>query len=850
MPTAEQADTSPTDADLAATALAKKERAALRRFAPIDPDLVCRVIAHGDHGDGPDAFFLATDALARRFQNMVEDELRIASARRAPVFGTHRVTGAEGKRPYETTVFDLEGPAVGSCTCPDFLRSGLGLCKHLFAALRHAFARPNAATAVRRAQGDVPVLRWDWRRPAGAETDPVLAVAVARMSAEAETCADALGVWHTHLAAADTPATRLRALNEIEALLACYPGLSFDPAYRAVLAEEIALATRRVAAEAAAERALSFEATLLRPLYPYQREGIATALRAGRFLLADDMGLGKTTQATAFGHLLYVSGAASRGLIVCPASLRPQWEREWQSVSDVPITRVDGPEPERRRIYERAAEGFLLIGYETLLRDLDAIRAFAPDVVMVDEGQRIKNYATATANAVKALTPQFRLLLTGTPLENRLEELASLLDWIDDRTLAPKWRLASDYGAEGGMKNLGALRSRLAPRVLRRVRREVASQLPPRTDTRIPIAMTAEQLARHDEANQPIARLMQTAERRPLTPAEFLKLMTLFQSQRVLANGVAQADFEAIWPTLADTAPTAEVLARLCSPKLGELRRLVDDLVLEQGRTIIVFSQWKRMLRLAHWAIGDLLAAAGLRATFFTGDESKVARERAVRDLHDDPAVKVMFLTDAGGVGLNLQEAATACIHLELPWNPAVLEQRTSRIYRLGQREPVDIYHLVSEGCIESRIARLIANKRAVFDAVFQADTDEVTFEGSASFLDTARSLIEVEDAAAAPASRADEPHPEAPLSVVSPSASEPAALAPEAAPAPSTDPAAVPSIDTAALSMLFASMRISRGASGEVRLEAPPEAAGALAAVFEGLAGMLRAGVATSAAG
>src|SRR6476620_5318045 len=99
------------------------------------------------------------------------------------------------------------------------------------------------------------------------------------------------------------------------------------------------------------------------------------------------------------------------------------------------------------------------------------------------------------------------------------------------------------------------------------------------------------------------------------------------------------------------------------------------------------------MLRLAEWAVRDLLAEAGQRAVFFTGAESHKQRERAIVDLHDDPAVSVMFLSDAGGVGLNLQRAATCCINLELPWNPAVLEQRIGRIHRLGQTQPIDVYN-------------------------------------------------------------------------------------------------------------------------------------------------------------
>src|SRR5262249_5473760 len=153
-------------------------------------------------------------------------------------------------------------------------------------------------------------------------------------------------------------------------------------------------------------------------------------------------------------------------------------------------------------------------------------------------------------------------------------------------------------------------------------------------------------------------------------------------------------------------------LRGLFTPKLSELRDLIENLVLTQGRKVVVFSQWKRMLRLAEWATRDLLAGGGLRAKYFTGDESQSRRTQNVVDFHDDPSTRVLFATDAGGVGLNLQRAASACIHLDLPWNPAVLEQRSGRIHRLGQTSPVEIYALVSSTGLESRIESIVADKK------------------------------------------------------------------------------------------------------------------------------------------
>ena len=263
--------------------------------------------------------------------------------------------------------------------------------------------------------------------------------------------------------------------------------------------------------------------------------------------------------------------------------------------------------------------------------------------------------------------------------------------------------------------------------MVRRVRHEVLSQLPARTDTRVPIEMTPEQMDEHDALNMPIAQLLSRAKRRPLTQAEFLRLMMLLTTQRVIANGLAQLRFEQIWPDLSRIEqPTESTLRGLASPKLLELRELIAQLALAQGRKVVVFSQWRRMLRLAHWATRDQLARERVRAAFFTGEDGQKRRTQNIVDFHDDPACRVLFATDAGGVGLNLQRAASACINIELPWNPAVLEQRIGRIYRLGQRRPIDVYNLVSEPGIESRIADLVGAKKALFSGLFDGTTAEV----------------------------------------------------------------------------------------------------------------------------
>ena len=165
--------------------------------------------------------------------------------------------------------------------------------------------------------------------------------------------------------------------------------------------------------------------------------------------------------------------------------------------SDLPVQVVDGDPEERQAFYAKRREGFLIINYEQLLRDLEIVREWDPDLVVLDEAQRIKNWATKTALSVKGLAPPYRLVLTGTPMENRIDELASIVEWVDDMALEPKWRLASLHSirTDGrrevvGARNLDTIRDRLRHCMVRRVRQEVLDQLPSRTDTRVPIEMT------------------------------------------------------------------------------------------------------------------------------------------------------------------------------------------------------------------------------------------------------------------------------------------------------------------------------------------------------------------------
>ena len=798
----------------------------------------------------------ALDAALRRCASAHTDEIQIVGrppGRLPGLYGTRRA--GSRARPYRTLLRRSE-PVDGSCDCADFLRNSLGLCKHLIAVLAEAVSKPDRIVIGREA-ALAPPLRWDPVRPLNGPGDWLARVrwvaaapdrdlrrwlrpANGRLPAGAPAAA---GGWE--IAIPQTPQQRLALVDRLLGVLA--DGES-EPALHALLQQERSRLAREIGAASSRKRLHYALRTLKQSLYPYQLAGVERFLECGRLLLADDMGLGKTAQAIAACHSLWHTGSVKRGLLIVPAALKPQWLREWQAFTDAPATVVEGSPSQRRAAFEACRRGFLLGNYEQLLRDLDVVRDWAPDIIVLDEAQRIKNWATKTALTVKRLDPPYRLVLTGTPMENRLDELASIVEWVDDLALEPKWRLAAWHtspvdgkGEIGGARNLETLRSRLATCMVRRVRHEVLSQLPARTDTRVPIEMTAEQIDEHDALNMPIAQILGRVKRRPLTQAEFLRLMTLLTTQRIIANGLAQLRFEQIWPDLSRIErPTDSTLRGLASPKLLELRELIGQIALAQERKVVVFSQWRRMLRLAHWATRDQLAHEGVRSAFFTGEEGQKRRTQNIVDFHDDPACRVLFATDAGGVGLNLQRAASACINIELPWNPAVLEQRIGRIYRLGQHRPINVYNLVSEPGIESRIADLVGSKKALFTGLFDGTSDEVTFDRAGSFLSRIERIVapamspappRAEDVIGSEDVAADR---EVESTVAAGDESRDAVLTPTATPEPPDS--------AAAIQHLIAGVKVQRTASGGLIIEAPPETASTLTALFSGMAQLLQA--------
>ena len=799
----------------------------------------------------------ALEALLRRLAAAGDAGAILSGPRRHPL-GWYRVARRGREAPHHHVLLTSIDPLDGSCSCPDFARASLGLCAHLFLV---ADGRCGGSTSV-----DRPPLRWDPVRPLTGPGDWLERLTWCAASAP-QTAGEArvrrlfrAGADDRHALPAGVlsdPAARLSAIDALADAVRARHRLA-EPAIPRLLEREREELERMRAGAMAPRDIRRYCDGLKQKLFLYQREAVRRLVERGRLLLADDMGLGKTAQAIAACHVLLASSRARRGLIVAPAPLKTQWQREWQRFTDLPLIAVEGGPDERERTLRRARSGVLLVDHEQVLRELPQLLRFSPEIVVLDEAQRIKNWAPMTA-CLKQLDPPWRLVMTGASVESRLEQLASIMDWLDESALEPRWRLASwhtAWDADGrtivGARNLETLRQRLAPSMLRRVRRDVVEQLPPRRDTRISVPLTAPQRTAHDELDQPIARIVSQAARRPPNQTELVRLRSLLTRQRLICNGMAQVDFPEVWPIIERRRPTPALVDSLACPKLAELRELISAIAVDQERKVVVFSQWRRMLRIAAWAVSDVLDAAGVRALFFCGAEDGRRRKQDVREFHDDGAVRVLFATDAGGLGLDLRRAASCWIHLDLPWNPAVLEQRTGRIDRLGPERPIETYTMVAEDGIEGRIASLAGDTHGLVGNLFDGTNDAVEIEGAGSILTRLQSLLAAPAAGVVEADALDDVPGDGERELAGGDDDDERDDIDEvwAADAGSVDVVPAGGLTAAALESLLGQIQIRQLSDGRVSFEAPAPTAAALAELFQGVARLLASGEAAPRVG
>ena len=632
---------------------------------------------------------------ARRRARAIEEQPRVRLLEPGPtVFGCYAVASRKGHEEYTVELRALAQPPVAACTCVDFRINGLGTCKHIEAVLLHAARTRKRAWQLARLGGEAPfVTLVPVADGATLQAEGSLRLLPAGWRARFDAIGRLGGATPEEVASrlARHPSTRLRL------------GLETTPWLEA----------RRHAAERV-ELRREYEARVqsgewpahetLVPLFPYQREGMLHLAFTGRALLAAEMGLGKTIQAIAACALLHRLGRARRVLVVTPASLKTEWEEQIRRFTALSLRIVYGNRLTRLAHYAATdAPFFTLVNYEQVVPDTLEINArLQPDIVVLDEAQRIKNWTTKTAQAVKRLRSHYAFVLTGTPLENRIDELYSLVDYLDPAVFGPLFRFNRDFytfderGRPAGYQNLDQLHARLQPLMLRRRKADVETELPARTDHVRLIPLADSQRETYQGHERIVAELGAKAKRRPLLPAELDQLMRELAMMRMIC----------------DTNFILGDEDRAC-PKLGELEPILTEIRDNPEVKVIIFSEWERMLQL----VRELCVQLRLGCAWHTGTVPQQKRRAEINRFKTDPACRVFLSTDSGGVGLNLQHASVV-INCDLPWNPAKLEQRIARAWRKHQTRAVTVINLVSLDTIEHRMLATLADKRGLADGV------------------------------------------------------------------------------------------------------------------------------------
>ena len=648
-------------------------------------------------------------ALRRQFGR--EQDFGLENIGSEPFFSEFRVSNAQSKSAYRVAMRGTY-PGDNYCACMDYATNELGTCKDIEYVLAKLAKKRGAKAAF--ARGYRPpflelYLRNDGARAihfrAGTDCPPAVLQAAELLFDAArgwELAPEKFGELDNFLAATAASGHELRAYDDALDSIAGRRdaerrGIELDGIFRRGVRDP------------------RLNTLLTAPLYPYQAEGALFAVRTGRSLIGDEMGLGKTIQAIAAAEILARHFGVAKVLVICPTSLKYQWQSEIKRFSGRDSRVIAGGRAQRQKDY--ALDEFCKItNYEKLQPDLDLIAAWAPDLVIVDEAQRVKNWNTIAARALKRIDSPYAVVLTGTPLENKLEELISIVQFVDQHRLGPTWKLLHEHqvkdegGRVTGYTGLEKIGQTLAPIMIRRRKSEVLTQLPERTDQNLLVPMTEPQMTYHQENADIVSKIVQRWRKaKYLSDQDQRRLTCALQNMRMSCNSTYLLDQESDHGFKAD-----------------ELAALFDDLFEHPDAKAVVFSQWTR----THGIVIRRLAVRGIGYVSFHGGVPSEKRPALVERFRDDPDCRVFLSTDAGATGLNLQHASTL-INMDLPWNPALLEQRIARIHRMGQVRPVRIVNFVAKGTIEEGMLSVLAFKRSLSAGILDGGAGEISLGGS-----------------------------------------------------------------------------------------------------------------------
>lgn len=450
-------------------------------------------------------------------------------------------------------------------------------------------------------------------------------------------------------------------------------------------------------------------------LYPYQKEGIRFAIKTGKTIIADEMGLGKTIQAIGCAEFMRKENLISSVLIVCPTSLKYQWKKEIERFTGCQSVVIEGNHLRRKKMYDDSTF-YKIVSYNSICNDVKILRHMSTDFMIMDEAQRLKNWNTQVAQAMRRIHADYMVVLSGTPLENKLQELYSIVQIVNPFLLGPLHEFIADTtvlspsGQIIGYKNLNEIGERLKGVMIRRRKSDVKLQLPSRMDSIRFVPMTKEQAGMHDEFHSVVSQIVTKWNKTHfLSEKDRKRLLLLLSQMRMACDSTFILDQRSRHDT-----------------KIDELMHMVEDMIENGDDKMVVFSQWERMTRL----VCQELEKRGIMYANLNGSVPSEKRKQLMDDFTSNPDCRIFVSTDAGSTGLNLQ-VASVLVNLDLPWNPAVLEQRIARIYRIGQTKSVQVFNMVAERTIEERMLSTLNFKSNMSEGILDNGTDAVFMEES-----------------------------------------------------------------------------------------------------------------------
>lgn len=605
----------------------------------------------------------------------------------------------DNPREYKVEIRSLQ-KLFNYCSCPDFKKSSLGTCKHIEKVLSKIRAKKKLSPFVEifiDYSQDAKLMLEFPELPAN-KASSFLKKYLDISDAFKKPLENTLQVFlRDYENSSDDIRSAIRVSNAVLKLAA----KQRHQQHNKNIQEKYALKLRKDAGEAE---------FLRYPLYDYQIDGMLHLAFTERAMLADEMGLGKTVQAVAAANVLRNIHDIKRVMIICPASLKAEWEEQINKFTSLSSTLLFGSRQKRIDTYKNCKTFFLMTNYEQIMRDYNEVNQhFMPDLIILDEAQRIKNWKTKTAQSIKQLQSRFTFVLTGTPMENRIDELYSLVDYIDNTVFGSLFRFNREYynfdsdGKTDGFKNLRSLNEKIQPVMMRRRKDEIAEQLPERIDNNYFVKLTPEQQSRYADYEYPVSILMSIAKKRPLKPEEHERLQRLLACMRMICDTCYIMDQEITE-----------------SPKVDELLKILTDIwENDPDRKIIIFSEWVKMLEL----VKIQLKENNVGFAWHVGTVPQNKRRVEINNFKNDANCKVFLSSDSGGVGLNLQ-AASVVINIDLPWNPAKLEQRIARAWRKHQKNVVNVINLVAENTIEHKMLATLEFKQGLADGVLDGRGD------------------------------------------------------------------------------------------------------------------------------